>query len=571
MAAETTKSLRRMLRRLGERLLADGVIDEEQLRQGLERQRQTGQFLGETLFALGYVSSNQIGAYLEEVTGFPFVDLAESSVDLDVARRLPEEYARRRHVLPFREREREIDVAMIDPLNLTVVDDLRSRLGKPIVPHLAFANDIEDAIKRTFDVAHKALSVLQEISGPAQEVEVTVEQLLGQAEDAPVVRLVSGIVQGAISASASDIHIEPSEKTVRVRYRMDGLLYEQMTIPPSYLAATISRLKIMSNLDIAERRRPQDGRFSASDPGGKSYDVRLSIMPTIYGEKAVMRLLAKSSPFSTLDKLGFFPEQKALFEKFIHRPHGIILVTGPTGSGKSTTLYAGLQSINDPHLNINTIEDPVEYKLHGINQVQVNNKINVTFANGLRTLVRQDPDVILVGEIRDSETAEIAIQAALTGHLVLSTLHTNDAPGALVRLQNMGVEPFLISSAVVGVVGQRLLRTICPSCKTLVQPTLAEEEAFAATGHKGKLPLVATGKGCKRCGGRGVRGRTSVYEIMPMSDPLRNLVLKGASGAQLKAHALEEGMSSMLESGWRKVMDHVVPVSEVFRVLAQEE
>jgi type IV pilus assembly protein PilB len=556
---------------LGERLLEDGLIDEDQLNEGLERQRQTGQFLGETLFGLGFITSSQIGSYLESSTGFPFVDLAETAMDLDTARMIPEKYARRRHVLPFRSHGKQIDVAMIDPLNLTVVDDLRSRLGKAINPYLAFANDIDDAIKRTFDVAHNALSLLQEISEVEYEAEVSIEQLLGQAEDAPIVRLVTGIVQGAISAGASDIHIEPLEANIRVRYRLDGLLYDQMMIPKSHQSAVISRLKIMSSLDIAERRRPQDGRFSASDASGKAYDIRLSIMPTIYGEKAVMRLLEKTSSFGTLDKLGFYPEQRSLFEKFIHRPHGIILVTGPTGSGKSTTLYAGLQSINKPEININTVEDPVEYKLAGVNQIQVNPKIGVTFATGLRTLVRQDPDVILVGEIRDHETAEIAVQAALTGHLVLSTLHTNDAPGALVRLRNMGVEPFLISSAVVGVLGQRLLRTICPSCRTLVKPEPDIVAAFEASGVKGELTQIARGKGCKRCGGRGLRGRTSVYEIMPMSDRIRELVLKDASGSELTEAAIEEGMATMLQCGWKKVLDHSVPPEEVFRVLSYEE
>ena len=570
MATET-KGVLKAMRKLGERLLADGIIDEEQLRQGLERQRVTGQFLGETLFGLGIVNSTQIGRYLEDVTGFPFVDLTEASVDPSIASLIPEEYARRRHVLPFRENGGRIEVAMIDPLNLAVVDDLRSRLGKPIDPFLAFANDIDDAIKRAFDATRKALSVLEEIGDTGAESEIPIEALLGLAADAPIVRLVTSMVQGAIGAGASDIHIEPAESNVRVRYRLDGLLYEQMTIPRNHLAATISRLKIMSNLDISERRRPQDGRFSASDPAGRQYDVRLSIMPTVYGEKAVMRLLAKSSPFSTLDKLGFYPEQRQLFEKFIARPHGILLVTGPTGSGKSTTLYAALQSINNPSININTIEDPVEYKLPGVNQVQVNSRIGVNFATGLRTLVRQAPDVILVGEIRDSETAEIAVQAALTGHLVLSTLHTNDAPGALVRLQNMGVEPYLISSSVIGVLGQRLLRTICPSCKTTMPASQEIQEAFALTGHSNALPIVAQGKGCKRCGNRGLRGRSAVYEIMPMSDGMKDGVLKGFSGSQLKDRAVSEGMGTMLESGWRKVIDHVVPPSEVLRVLTHED
>lgn len=561
-----------VMQRLGERLVADGMITPDQLTQALDRQKQTGEFIGECIIALGFTSSAKIGQALEDATGFPFIDLAELTVDLTIARAVPEAVARSRRILPFMEQEGAVYAAMVDPLNLVTVDQLRAIYSKPIVPCLAFAFDVEEAIRRTYDARHKALTVLEEIPKSSMGgLEDSLEALIGQAQDAPIVRLVNSIVHGALVQSASDIHVEPREEDVRVRYRIDGLLYEQMTIPVHHLAAVTSRLKIMSNLDIAERRRPQDGRFATKDDAGNDYDVRLSIMPTVYGEKAVMRLLEKASGQKSTAKLGFFPDQQELFEKMIRRPHGIILVTGPTGSGKSTTLYCGLQQINDSSLNINTIEDPVEYKLKGVNQMQVNPKIGVTFANGLRTLVRQDPDVILVGEIRDFETAEIAVQAALTGHLVLSTLHTNDAPGALVRLQNMGVEPFLISSAVIGVLGQRLLRTICPGCKEIYKATDEAIEALGIANEVSGPVHLARGNGCRRCGNRGTKGRTAVYEIMPISDSLRRLVLTRAAGAEIAAQAALDGMLTMRQAGMRKVLSHEVPAEEIVRVLAQED
>jgi len=557
----------RVLQRLGERLVEQGTISADQLGQALDRHKQTGEFLGESIVALGFASSGQIGQSLEEATGFPFVDLADHTVDLNIARAVPEAVARNRRILPFKEEAGAVHAAMVDPLNLVTVDQLRAIFNKPIVPCLAFAFDVEEAIRRTYDGRHKALTVLEEIpKSTLGNLEDSLESLIGQAQDAPIVRLVNSIVHGALIQSASDIHVEPQEEDVRVRYRVDGMLYEQMTIPHHHLAAVISRLKIMSSLDIAERRRPQDGRFATKDDSGNDYDVRLSIMPTVHGEKAVMRLLEKAGGAKSTGKLGFFPDQQEQFEKMIRRPHGIILVTGPTGSGKSTTLYCGLQQINDSSLNINTVEDPVEYKLKGVNQMQVNPKIGVTFATGLRTLVRQDPDVILVGEIRDFETAEIAVQAALTGHLVLSTLHTNDAPGALVRLQNMGVEPFLISSAVIGVLGQRLLRTICPGCKEVYTAT---EETVEALGLPPGHVRLARGKGCRRCGNRGTKGRTAVYEIMPMSDSLRSLVLKRAPSSEIADQAAADGMLTMREAGLRKVLNLEVPAEEIVRVLAQ--
>lgn len=572
MIKSTIKTLQTRRARLGEQLIGDGLIDEQQLRQGLERQRQTGHFLGETLASLGFVRAAVLGPYLSAATGFPYVDLAEFSIDFDCARLIPEHLARRKMLLPIAERGDELHVAMADPLDLAAVDDLRARLNRRVVPFLTLETDLGEAINRAYDVRHKAQSVLEEMADtPSMQPDLSVDELVGLAEDAPIVRLVNGLIAGAISAGASDIHIEPQEHQVRVRYRLDGLLYDQMTIPQHHQAAVVSRIKIMARLNIAERRRAQDGRFSYRDERNIEFDVRCSVMPVIYGEKVVMRILEKTSSYNSLDKLGFLPEQKALFEQFIRRPHGIVLVTGPTGSGKSTTLYAAVSKINDSTLNINTIEDPVEYHVKGVNQVQVNHKIGVNFATGLRTLVRQDPDVIMVGEIRDRETAEIAIQAALTGHLVLSTLHTNDAPGALVRLEDMGVEPFLISSAMIGVIGQRLVRTICPQCREARPATTATIEAFGLPVRQDRPPILAYGRGCAKCGGRGMRGRTAVFEIMPMTETVRDMVLQRSSASRLRGQAITEGMITMRESAVRKVLDGITTSEEVARVVCEED
>jgi len=559
--------------RLGEQLTSDGLITADQLSEALEFQNKTGIMLGEAIIVLGHLSTAQLGPYLERMTGFPFVDLANTVIDDALARSIPESLARGRQALPYGYCGESVQVAMVDPLDLKAVDELRARLNRRIVPCLTFAADLVDAINRVHDGKRKAQSVLDEIeSSSVSEPEISVDELVGMADDAPIVRLVNSILHSAISSGASDIHIEPQEHVVRVRFRQDGILYDQMSFPRGHLPAVVSRLKVVAQLDIAERRRPQDGRFSFRHENGAMYDLRLSLMPLIYGEKAVMRVLEKSNTLATSERLGFFPEQREVFENCIERPNGIILVTGPTGSGKSTTLYAALNRINDASRNINTVEDPVEYNLAGVNQVQVHHSIGMTFAASLRALVRQDPDVIMVGEIRDRETAEIAIQAALTGHLVLSTLHTNDAPGALIRLQNMGVEPFLISSAVIAVVGQRLLRTICPSCKETEPALDAMLDVFGIKRHPGDPPAVmASGAGCSKCGGRGMRGRTAVYEIMQMSDKLREMTLKRESGSALRATAVSEGMLTMRDAGLRKALEGVTTLEEVTRMLFTDD
>jgi len=562
-----------MMGQLGQRLVQAGHISEAQLEAALERKKETGGFLGEVLIEMGAVSAKVVGAALEETINVPYVDLSETQIDLLALELVSEQYQRRHRVLPFKQESRRLYVAMADPLNVMVIDDLHLMTGMKVVPMLALNTEIQDAFNRVYSVKNAAESVLKEIEDAdptAAEPEMSVDQLVDLAEDAPIIRLTNSIIAGAVNANASDIHIEPQEKSVRVRYRMDGILYEQMTIPAHHHPAVVSRIKIMSHLNIAERRRPQDGRIVFNSEG-IDFDLRVSTMPTIYGEKVVMRVLDKSGIAVPLDRLGFFPDQQALWESFIRRPHGIILVTGPTGSGKSTTLYASLNKINDVSINIITVEDPVEYNLPGISQMQANPKIGLTFATGLRTIVRQDPDVIMVGEIRDTETAEIAVQAALTGHLVFSTLHTNDAPGALVRLQNMGVEPFLITSAVLGAAGQRLLRKICSNCSEPDSPDPALLRALGFREDQIAHGQFRRGRGCPKCAGRGYRGRTAAYEVMRMSDGLRDGVLRNAGGTFLKEQAVRDGMVTMREAGIRKVVEGETTVEEICRVLMTEE
>ncbi|MDR3688787.1 MAG: ATPase, T2SS/T4P/T4SS family [Fimbriimonas sp.] len=567
----TRKEQRVSLGRLGERLIRDGLLAEEQLRQALERQQQFGGSLGDILVSMGFLASSDIKPYLEQGTGFPFVDISEEEIDRDLVAAVPKDTVLSRMALPFREVSGRILVAMADPLDIATIDEYRAIFNKPIEPCLALGADLNESIRRSYDAREKVRNLIHEIGFTNEAENEPIDDLIDQSNEAPIVKLVNSLVGGAIAAGASDIHLEPQEGNVRVRYRIDGVMYEQMTLPNNHLAACVSRLKIMSGLDIAERRRPQDGRFSTRDDSGREYDIRMSLMPTVYGEKACMRLLEKANSMASLERIGFFPEQRAMFQRFIRRPHGLILVTGPTGSGKSTTLYAGLQAINDATKNINTIEDPVEYRLPGINQMQVNQKIGVTFAAGLRTLVRQDPDVILVGEIRDKDTAETAIQAALTGHLVLSTLHTNDAPGAVVRLQNMGVEPFLISSAIVGVVGQRLVRNLCPYCRQEYQLSMAMALTAGIPMVEGKPPTVARPVGCKRCGGRGMKGRSAVMEILPITDKIRDMVLQGCTGQEITIQAISEGMKTMKECAILRALELQISIEEILRVFAQEE
>ncbi len=558
--------------RLGEFLLAKGIITEEQLASSLVRQQAQGGFLGEALVAEGVVSPTMLGSYMEELTTFPYVELSSFPINGALARGITEQFARQHLVIPFAEWDQAVQVAMVNPQNLAVVDGLRDRLKRRIVPFFAFKSDVLDAINRVYDVQQKGHAALAEIGvEAAPEGSLSANELELMAEQAPIVRLVNGIIESAIACKASDIHIEPQEKQVRVRFRQDGILYDQMTFAQTHLPAVISRIKIMAECDISERRKPQDGRISVSDSRGGDYDLRVSVIQLVHGESVVMRVLDKRMTSGRLDVLGMDANLLVQFRSAIHQPHGILLVTGPTGSGKTTTLYSGLMEIMSPDKKIMTVEDPVEYQLEGVNQVQVMPKIGLDFAVCLRALVRQDPDVILVGEIRDRETAEIAIQAALTGHLVLSTLHTNDAPGALVRLQNMGIEPFLLSSSILGILAQRLLRMVCAHCKQSTPASQGAIDKFGLQMPNGRTPMISSGAGCPRCGHKGMKGRTAVYEYMPMSESIKDLLLRSVPSSQLRAQAIAEGMATMRSNAVDKVLTGITTLDEMARVLFMEE
>jgi type IV pilus assembly protein PilB len=557
---------------LGEQLVADGLLTQEQLDEARARQTQHKKRIGETLLQMGYVTPSVLGRYLEAATRCQFVELTDYPIESEIAQKIPEQRARRLHALPIRDRNDDVLVAMSDPLDLAATDELAVLLNRRITPVLVFENDLNDAINRVFDVSKRAQGIMEEIgtSGPGWDIEESEDDLMASAQEGPVVKLVNSIIASAIASDASDIHIEPQENCVRVRYRVDGILSDTMTVPANYRSAVASRIKIMARCNIAERRRPQDGRILFKG-NGRDNDLRVSIMPTVFGEKVAIRILERNKTLTNLEQMGFFPEQYKAFEQFIKHPHGMVLVTGPTGSGKSTTLQAALTKINSPEINISTIEDPVEYLVPGVNHTQVDARIGVNFASGLRTLVRQDPDVIMVGEIRDRETAEIAIQAALTGHLVFSTLHTNDAPGAITRLVNMGVEPFLIASALLCSIAQRLLRTVCPHCREEFPATPTMLDALNVPHSEGFNPLLARGRGCQKCAQRGLKGRTAVYEIMPVTDEIRELTLKRESSAVIGEAARRLGMKNMREMGVRKVLQGITVPEEISRVLTLEE
>jgi type IV pilus assembly protein PilB len=559
--------------KVGQQLLAAGLITEEQLEAALAEQKTSGGFLGDVLVRLGFARAELVGEMIAATVHVPFVSLANVEIDSLLFDLVPEDYERHQGVLPLKVDGDSLLVAMSDPLNVPVIDELQLLTGYKIQPALALQDDLRVAISRVHSLKSAAESVLREIENSTlleTEAEVTTDELIDMAEDAPIVRLVNSIIAGAVNARASDIHIEPQEHKVRVRYRVDGVLTEQMTYQIQHHRAVISRIKIMSHLNITERRRPQDGRIAFACDGAQ-FDLRVSTLHMIRGEKVVLRILNKSSARVPLETLGFSEQQLGLWADLLKLPHGMLLVTGPTGSGKTTTLYASLNRINDAGRNIITVEDPVEYELAGVNQSQVNPRIGVTFAAGLRAIVRQDPDVILVGEVRDEETAEIAVQSALTGHLVFSTLHTNDAAGALVRLENMGVKRFLIASAVSGVMGQRLLRKICAGCAEPDSPDPSLVAALGLTKEELARATFQRGAGCPQCSGRGLRGRIAVYELMMMSPRLRDGLRRNLDGAALKQIALDDGMVTMRRSGIEKALAGETTLAEVARVLIDED
>ncbi|MEJ7728924.1 MAG: type IV-A pilus assembly ATPase PilB [Polyangiaceae bacterium] len=558
--------------RLGELLVREKLISLQQLRQAQEEQRKSGANLGYTLAKLGYISDGEITGFLSSQYRVPAVNLEEYEIDPECIKLVSREVCDKHKIIPVSRSGSALVVAMADPANLHAIDDIKFLTGFNVEPVVASETGIAEAIDRVFQLGPSYDEVLSEF-GDEDDIEVAVDgedvdlnELEKAAEGAPVVRLVNAILLNAIKKGASDIHVEPYEKRLRVRYRIDGVLLEEMTPPMKLKNAIASRLKIMASLDISERRLPQDGRIKLKLGKGREMDFRVSVLPTIWGEKIVLRLLDKSNLQLDMTKLGFDAKPLSDFAWAINQPWGMVLVTGPTGSGKTTTLYSALSDLNKTSTNISTAEDPVEYNLHGINQVQMHDEIGLNFAAGLRSFLRQDPDIIMVGEIRDFETAEIAVKAALTGHLVLSTLHTNDAPATISRMLNMGVEPFLITASVNLVLAQRLARKVCNDCK---QPDKSDAKIlldFGFTEQQVSGAHLMRGAGCKNCNGTGLRGRVALYEVMRFTDGLKEMVLQGASTAELKAAAIKNGMNTLRMSGIEKVLQGVTTVEEIGRV-----
>jgi type IV pilus assembly protein PilB len=584
-----------MAARIGELLLKEKRITNEQLQAALEHQRTHGGKLGYNLVKLGFVKDDEITALLSKQYGVPSIALGAFEIDPAIVKLLPGETAQKYQVVPLSRAGATLTIAMTDPTNVFAMDDIRFMTGYNVEPVVASEIAVTDAIAKYYgkalaasggttkagaketvsalEMASQALETLPAIVDEDVEVleefeEISAEALAKQGEEAPIIKLVNVLLMSAIQKGASDIHIEPYEKELRVRYRIDGLLYNIMQPPMKFRDAITSRIKIMSKLDIAEKRLPQDGRIKIrfQDNGSpKDIDFRVSCLPTLFGEKIVMRLLDKDKLMLDMTKLGFEAESLKKFETQIMKPWGMVLVTGPTGSGKTNTLYSSISKINTIDTNIMTAEDPVEFNLMGVNQVQVRESIGLTFAAALRSFLRQDPNIILVGEIRDFETAEIAVKAALTGHLVLSTLHTNDAPSTVNRLMNMGIEPFLVASSLNLVCAQRLVRRICKNCvepnptpaAALVQAGFAEADAQNVVPNKGK--------GCEKCNNTGFKGRVGLYEVMEVTEELRELILVGASSLELRRKAVEEGMLTLRMSGLRKVKEGVTTIDEVVR------
>jgi len=554
-------------RHLGELLLADALITPDQLSRAMEIHRATGERLGRVLLDMGAVDPEHVARALSRQLGVEFVRLTAGPLPEDLLRLVPATVASRLQAIPIARDEGVLTVAMVDPLDVVAVDDIRRLTGLEVRIAVTTVADFQHALNQ-YPALDQEAEILRDLPRPAAvSEEVSLEQLRRMAEEQPIIRLVNRLIEEAVRKRASDIHVEPQDRSIRVRYRIDGVLKVQHTLPEHIHANVISRVKIMASMDIAERRQPQDGSFQTR-VDGRAIDVRVSTIPSFYGEKAVLRLLDKSAPIYDLDKLGLSPRNITRLRQVIHRPQGIFLLTGPTGSGKTTTLYAILNELNSEAVNIVTIEDPVEYQIGGVTQVQVNPRAGVTFASALRHFLRQDPDIIMVGEVRDHETARIAVQAALTGHLVLSTLHTNDAPGAITRLLDMGIEPYLVSSALEGVAAQRLVRVLCPKCK---QPDpYSREELLARYGEGAPEGTYFTHKGCEFCNYTGYRGRVAIFEIALIDDDLRHLIVNRAPHHAVKETAVGAGMTTLLDDGLEKAADGITSLAEVWRVVHVE-
>jgi type IV pilus assembly protein PilB len=558
---------------IGRLLIKAQLIEEAALTKAAQMQKQVGGGLTGTLVKIGAITEEALLTFLSRHFNAPPVDLRNYEPDPALTRLLPGDVAIKFMALPVARNGRRLTVAMANPTNIFAIDDIKFITGFEVEPHVAVDSSLKRAIDRSYDSAGTMADVMKNIEDDlsvVEEEEVETDQLYAVAEEAPIVKLVNSLIADAVRKGASDIHIEPYEKMMRVRFRIDGVLQEMMAPPMKFKAAIISRLKIMADLDIAERRVPQDGRIKIKVIN-RTVDLRVSSLPTIFGEKVVMRILDKSNLNIDLEKLGFEPVAMKQFVSAISNPYGMVLVTGPTGSGKTTTLYSALSRINTPEVNVLTAEDPVEYNLDGINQVLVNDDVGLTFAAALKAFLRQDPNIVMVGEIRDYDTASIAVKAALTGHLVLSTLHTNDAPSAIGRLIDMGVEPFLVASSLNLIVAQRLMRRVCNACKKTVK--LSEEvlRELQLSVDKYRDHEFRVGSGCIECNNTGYRGRQGAYEVMPLFPSVRDLVLDRASAAEIKKMAIKEGMLTLRRDALEKLIRGITSVEEVLKETAADE
>ena len=556
--------------RLGELLVRNKLIDEKQLAKALEEQKASGGRLGASLTKLGFLKEEDLAAFLSRQYGVPSINLNEFEIDENVIKLIPAEVVQKYQLIPVNRAGSTLIVAMADPSNIFAIDDIKFMTGYNVEVVVTSEGSIRTAIDKYYDQTASFDDVMGDLDDIDLEVideddEVDSSELAKASEDAPVVKLVNLILTDAIKKKASDIHIEPYEKSFRVRYRIDGVLHEVMKPPMKLKNALTSRVKIMSEMDISERRLPQDGRIKIKLPGGKDMDYRVNCLPTLFGEKICLRLLDKSNLQLDMTKLGYEEQSLKWFKEQIHKPFGMVLVTGPTGSAKTVSLYSALSELNTPTENISTAEDPVEFNFAGINQVQMHEEIGLNFASALRAFLRQDPDIIMIGEIRDFETAEIGVKAALTGHLVLSTLHTNDAPSTINRLLNMGIEPFLVASAVNLITGQRLGRRICQECmvpediprETLIQAGIPEDQADETVCYKGE--------GCSSCNDTGYKGRVGYYQVMPMFEEIRELILAGANTAELKHESMRLGVKTMRQSALTKMVEKITSFEEVLR------
>jgi len=565
--------------RLGELLVGNNLITKDQLKQALAEQKAAGGQLrlGSILIRDSLITEGDLTSFLSKQYGVPTINLADYDVDPQVIKIIPAEIAHKYQIVPVNRAGSTLIIAMSDPSNIFAIDDIKFMTGYNVEVVVVAESSIKTAIDKLYDQTASLADVMNDLDNMedfevlGDEDDVDLNSLERATEDAPVVKLVNLILTDAIKKKASDIHVEPYERSFRVRYRIDGILYEVMKPPLKLKNAITSRIKIMSELDIAERRLPQDGRIKIKLGGGKDMDFRVSVLPTLFGEKIVMRLLDKSNLQLDMTKLGYEPEALASFQKEIHKPFGMVLVTGPTGSGKTVSLYSALSELNKVTENISTAEDPVEFNFAGINQVQMHEDIGLNFAAALRAFLRQDPDIIMIGEIRDFETAEIGVKAALTGHMVLSTLHTNDAPSTINRLLNMGIEPFLVASAVNLITAQRLARRVCAECKVV------EDIPVQALIDAGVPPAEAPGVvcyhgvGCPKCNGSGYKGRVGFYQVMPMLEPIRELILNGANTAEIKRETMRLGIKTMRQSGLTKLAEGVTSFEEVLRVTVSDD